>query len=140
MKKKKLSTSNIIDLIGQANVGLIKGLTVKTKEVLSPEGYILLLSLDKGTGGHSGILSFGRDLGHMGSSYSFHVGNYATTMKTKWSNNTIKFFSVKKGGVEYIAVNKAEQIIIVQLLTFYSTTNSVFEYVLKTSLTDIVEI
>lgn len=140
MKKIKLSTSNIINLIGQANVDLIKGLTIKLRSVPSDGGFILLLSLDKPTGGHSGILAFGRASGHMGSSFSFHVGNYSTTMKTTWSNSTVKFYSVKKNGIEYIAVYKDAAIIDVQLLTFYSTTNSVLEYASQTALTDVVEI
>lgn len=140
MKKIRLSSTNIVDAMGAANMALINGQIIRRMYVPDSLGYILLLALNQATGGHSGTIAFGRALGHMGSSYSFHVGNYATTTKTKWSDSGAVFYSVKKSGIEYVAVRKDSSIVLVQLITFYGAANSAFEYASEASLTDIVQI
>ena len=121
MKKVKLSSTDIINVMGASNATLIRRQTIKSLTVPDSAGYILLLALNQPTGGHSGIIAFGRAYGHMGSSYTFHIGNYVTTIKTKWPNSGVAFYSVKKNGVEYIAVKKDAANVLVQLITFYGS-------------------
>lgn len=137
MKKKKLSELDLISIIGERN---IRGAVIKTLPLTSGIDEHVLLCLPSGPsmGYHSGIISMMKvsyDISEIG---IFSIHTEASGFKVSSTNTKFKFYSVKKGGIEYVAIRKTNTAMggSVQVLSMHQNI-SFFEVAKVSDLTDI---